>query len=322
MRDDDTVDWMEVTVSTTTEGADIVAQLLCDAGAAGAAIQDRQDVLNMRQSDGMWDLLDERILAGMGEDVRVIAYFPADAQAPETLALLQEKLVTLALADIGLPLGSLAVSRAAVREEDWAENWKRHYKPFRVGERLVVKPSWEAYAPQKGDLILQMDPGMAFGTGTHETTWMCMEMLERHVTPGCACIDVGTGTGILAIAAALLGAGDVLAIDIDPDAIKVARENIARNGVADRVRAVTGDLLAETGAVAQVVVANIIADVIIRLAGPARRRIVPGGVLLCSGIIRDREADVRRALIQAGYAVDGELRRGEWVCLAARTQAR
>ena len=159
---------------------------------------------------------------------------------------------------------------------------------------------------------------MAFGTGTHETTYMCLQMLERYVRPGIACIDVGTGTGILAIAAAKLGARDVLAIDLDEQAVVVAKENIRKNGMEQVVHAQAGDLLKDSIGKADVIVANIIADVICALCGPAKAHICPGGALICSGIIREREEDVLRALRQAGYAVDCRIARGEWVCLSAK----
>ncbi len=313
------MDWVEVIVHTTTDGADIVSDLLCEAGATGTEIIDRADVINMPQSQGMWDLIDERVLADMPEDVLVKAYFPENASAPETLAGLGERLRALAGMELGLPLGSLALHRSTVHEEDWAERWKQYYKPFRAGERLVVKPSWEPYAARSDDLVLEMDPGMAFGTGTHETTAMCLRMLERFIAPGCRCVDVGCGSGILGVAAALLGAREVLAIDIDPDAVRVAQANVEKNAVQATVTVKQGDLLKEQSPeAADVLVANIIADVICALAAPAKPHIAEGGVMICSGIIREREQDVQDALAAAGYGIADRLEQGEWVCLAAR----
>jgi len=311
--------WIETTIHTTAQAADIIANLLCEAGAAGAEIIDKAEVANLPQDQGMWDLIDEQVLQSMPEDVLVKAYFAQNAAATETLALVGERLLALQAMDIGLPLGSLEIESLIVHEEDWAEHWKQYYKPFRAGERLVVKPSWEAYAAQHGDLVIEMDPGMAFGTGTHETTAMCLRLLERYVKPGCVCLDVGCGTGILGIACALLGAGTVTAIDIDPNAVQVAQRNVQANGVADTVSVRQGDLLKErpAGETADVLVANIIADVICMLAEPARAHIVPGGVMICSGIIREREQDVLDSLCAAGYGMDQRLEQGDWVCIAA-----
>lgn len=312
------MNWIEAAVHTTTAGADIVSELLMNAGATGTSIEDRTDVLNAQKPEGMWDMLDEHILDAMPEDVLVKAYFEEGASTPETLAFVRARLSELSHMDLGFDLGSLEFTRETVHEQDWAENWKRYYKPFRAGERIVVKPSWEPYEPFPEDLVIEMDPGMAFGTGTHETTYMCLQMLERYVRPGSACIDVGTGTGILAIAAAKLGAQDVLAIDLDEQAVVVAKENIRKNGMEQVVHAQAGDLLKDSVGKADVIVANIIADVICALCGPAKAHIRPGGAFICSGIIREREEDVLRALRQAGYAVDCRIARGEWVCLSAK----
>ncbi len=314
------MDWMEVVVHTTTDGADIVSDMLCDAGAAGTEIVDRSEVLAMPRSQGMWDLIDEKVIQGMPDDVLVKAYYAENAALVETLALVSERLRALGAMDIGLPLGTLALDRSTVHEEDWAERWKQYYKPFRAGERLVVKPTWEPYESLSGDLVMEMDPGMAFGTGTHETTAMCMRMLERYIKPEHVCIDVGCGSGILGIAAALLGARSVLAIDIDPDAVLVAGRNVRQNNVTDTVEVRQGDLLkqGQIGESADVMVANIIADVIRMLAEPAKAHIAPGGVLICSGIIREREQDVLDSLAAADYTIDHRLEQGEWVCLAAK----
>lgn len=312
------MDWTEAVVHTTTMGADVVSELLMNAGAVGTAIEDRYDVTSSKKSDGMWDMIDEDVLSNMSEDVLVKAYFENDQHAAETLLLVGERLSDLQRMDLGFDVGSLKMESRGVCEQDWAENWKKYYKPFRAGERLVVKPSWENYEQREGDLVIELDPGMAFGTGTHETTFMCMQQLERYVKPGCRAIDVGCGSGILALAAAKLGAGDVLAIDLDELAVKVARENTEKNGLADVVRVAHGDLLERREEKADVIVANIIADVICALCGPAKKHLLPGGVLICSGIIKEREEDVQRALAGAGYHVDNRLAKGEWVCLAAR----
>ena len=314
------MDWMEIVIHTTTMGADIVSEMLMEVGAVGTMIEDRYDVTSSKKEDGMWDLIDEEVLARMSEDVLVKAYFKDDMSAQETRLLVQEKLADIKRIDMGFDMGSLTIENNAVREQDWAENWKKYYKPFRAGERLVIKPSWEAYEEKENDLVLELDPGMAFGTGTHETTYMCMEQLEKYVTPGCKTIDVGCGSGILGLAAAKLGSSDVLAIDLDELAVKVAKENTEKNGLADKVRVVHGDLLEKADEMADVIVANIIADVICFLCGPAKKHLLPGGTFICSGIIREREEDVQNALAAAGYEVCNRLDKGSWVCLAAKVK--
>jgi len=312
------MDWMEAVVHTTTMGADIVSDLLMEVGAVGTSIEDRYDVTSSKKEDGMWDMIDEEVLAKMSEDVLVKAYFKNDMSVQEVLLLVGEKLAELKRFDMGFDIGSLELEHQNVQEQDWAENWKKYYKPFRAGERLVIKPSWESYEEKEGDLVLELDPGMAFGTGTHETTFMCMEQLEKYVTPGCKTIDVGCGSGILGLAAAKLGSSDVLAIDLDELAVKVAAENTVKNGLADKVRVVHGDLLEKADEMADVIVANIIADVICFLCGPAKKHLLEGGTFICSGIIREREQDVQDALSAAGYVVCNRLDKGSWVCLAAK----
>lgn len=314
------VEWMEATVHTTTMGTDIVSDLLMQAGAAGTSIEDRYDILSAKKKDGMWDMIDEHLYDTMSEDALVRAYFPADAHAKEILLLVAARLESLGKTALGFDVGTLALDTRDVRDEDWAENWKKYYKPFRAGKRLVIKPSWEPYETEDGDLVLELDPGMAFGTGTHETTFMCLEQLERYVRPSCRVIDVGCGSGILALAAAKLGAFDVLAIDVDEMAVKVARENAEKNALSTVVRTMQGDLMEHCEEKADVIVANIIADVICSFCEPSKQHLLPGGTFICSGIIREREADVLSALESAGYVIDCRLIKGEWVCLAAKVK--
>ncbi len=312
------MDWMEVTVRTNTAGADMVSELLMRAGAAGTSIEDRFDAVADMEGPAKWDILDPSILERMDEDVLVRGYLPKDAGAAERVASLRAALEALTEEKLGFDAGALTLETGNVREEDWAENWKKYYKPFRVGTRLVVKPVWERFDAGPQDLIVEIDPGMAFGNGTHETTGLCLSLLEELVKPGDEVLDVGTGSGILAIAAARLGAARALGVDVDPVAVRVAAENIERNGLSGAVCARTGDLLKGIDWKADVIVANIIADVIILLSGAVRTHLKPGGVFLCSGIISDRAADVENALLAAGFGAPRIERKGEWVAMVAR----
>ena len=310
------MDWIEVTISTNTEGADIVSEALMRQGAVGTQIIDRSDVPDPDKPNGYWELIDRKMLDEMPEDVQVKAWF----STVEELRGLKNCLDALPELT-GMDLGTLRISQEGVHEQDWAECWKQYYKPFRAGEHLVIKPSWETWDEQPGDLVIELDPGMAFGTGTHETTNMCMQLLERCLKPGLRVMDVGTGSGILAIAAAKLGAQNVLAIDIDPDAVKVAKENVELNHVAKQVRVVVGDLCKSEAMPCEVAVANIVADAICMLAGPMTRHLVKGGLLICSGIIREREADVQKAAKEAGYRQVDRIEKGEWVALCLKNEA-
>ena len=312
------MEWLELIVSTNTLYSDTVSQLFTQCGAEGTMIEDRADIPDPDNPHGYWEIIDPALIASMPEDVLVHAWLAADSQLPDRLSALESALKEMRR-QAGDSAGKLEMTRRQARDEDWNEIWKQYYKPFRAGTSLVVKPTWEAYEPKDGDLIIEMDPGMAFGSGTHETTSMCLALLEKAVRSGDTVIDVGTGSGILAIGAARLGASRVLAVDIDEDAVRVARENIRHNGLEDRIEARCGDLLSgEPEALCQVCVANIIADVIVSFAAPLRAHIRENGFFVASGIIRERTEEVRRALLEAGYVILEEMHRGEWTAFLSR----
>ncbi len=312
------MDWMEYTILTTTEGSDLVSQVLMDAGSTGTMIEDKNDVAANQRPEGQWDIIDEAIAKRIGDDVKVTGYFEADEKLADRVAFIESELRRLRGMDLGIDLGKLETLRHDVAEQDWTESWKAAFKPFRLGEHMIVKPSWEDADIRPGDHVIEIDPGMAFGTGTHETTGMCVQLVEKYVKPGDRAIDIGTGTGILAIAAAYMGAKPVLATDLDPVAARVAAENVRINGFGDVIEVRCGDLLDVVQETGDVVIANIIADVIILLAGPVRARIADGGIFICSGISVERRQDVRDALIAANYEILDDLNQGEWCAMAAR----
>ena len=313
------MDWITLTVRTTTDGAEAVSAMLMDLGIMGAMIEDKADVAINQRPNGFWDILGDELAERMEDDVKVTSYIPADGRAQDTVAHVREGLARLSRMDLGFDAGKLTLDVGSMDDEDWAENWKSQYKPFRLGETFVVKPTWEKYEAQPGDRIIEIDPGMAFGSGTHETTGMCVALLEENVKRGMSVIDVGTGTGILAIAAAKMGAASVLATDLDPMATRVAAENVALNGLGEVIACKNGDLLDTVEEPADIMVANIIADVICMMAASARRYILPDGLFICSGIARERKDEVLAALNAAGY-VDLDIReKGEWAAIAARS---
>ena len=308
--------WCEAVVHTTTIGSDMISEELMMLGAAGTEIIDRADVPDPRNPGVHWELYDPKMLDEMPEDVLVKGWFELNEHTHDVLNNVRQRLNELKQ-DAFIDMGTLELEMKNVADEDWAENWKKYYKPFRIGSHLVVKPTWEEYTAQPDDLIIELDPGMAFGTGTHETTNMCM----KHLEDGMRVMDGGTGSGILAIAAARLGAKDILAIDIDPDAVKVAVENVELNGVQEQVRVVVGDLCKSEAMPCDLAVANIVADAICMLAGPLTRHLEKGRLLICSGIIREREQDVMNAAQEAGYVLFDRIEKGEWVALALRNEA-
>lgn len=274
--------WAEMTVAVSGDAQEIVGAILTDvAGCHGYA----------STSQG------------------VSGYLPVDDRLENTLLTLKA-----ALAD--LPAVSPDITVRFVAEEDWANAWKQYFKPQRVGQRIVVKPTWEEYLPEPGDLILQIDPGMAFGTGLHATTRLCLRALEAHVKPNALVADVGTGSGILAVGAALLGAARVIAVDNDPLAVRVAQENVAVNQVQEQVQVSEADTPPQ--GIYDIVVANILADVILGMAPSLTAALRDGGLLIASGIIERRADDVRAGLARAGLRIDETLAEGEWVAVLAR----
>ncbi len=310
------MDWMKITVLTTTIGSDMVSELLLEAGSEGTVIEDKNDVQLNQRPEGQWDIIDEEIGRRIGDDVKVSGFYPADEKASDTLASVREKVARLPFIAPGVDLGKLEVQVSGLENEDWAENWKKSYKPFRLGKHIVIKPGWEEYSPDTGDKIITIDPGLAFGTGTHETTGMCVALVEENVRPGMTAMDIGTGTGILAIAAAHMGAKSVLASDIDEMAVKVAKENVEINGFSSVITCKAGNLLEVAKEPADVVIANIIADVIINICADVRAFVKPGGVFICSGIAKEREEDTVSALKKAGYGRLDIRRSGDWVAVA------
>ncbi|MBQ8087318.1 MAG: 50S ribosomal protein L11 methyltransferase [Clostridia bacterium] len=311
-------EWMQVTVLTTTQGAELISELLMERGSEGTMIEDRNDVFANQRPEGQWDIIDEAIAERIGEDVKVTGYYPLDERFADTLSEIRAAVERLRAEESDLPLGKLEIVTNDFENENWAESWKKSFQPVRLGAHFVVKPGWAQTELEAGDHVIEIDPGMAFGTGTHETTAMCTALVEKYVQPEQTVIDIGTGSGILAIAAAHMGAKRVLATDLDAVAVRVAQENVEINGFANVVETRCGDLLQVVHEAGDVVIANIIADVIIGLAQPVRSVIAPNGVFICSGIAIDRREDVRRALAEADFDVLEAPVKGEWSAFAAR----
>lgn len=307
--------WARISVVTTHEGADLIANILMELGAAGTEIDD-PSLVNEYIDAGLWDYTDLP-RAEDTETVTVRAYLPEDARLESSLLALAERIA--ALRHAGAALGAGTISHSFVADEDWAETWKAYIHTEKIGERIVVRPTWEEYTPSADEIVIELDPGAAFGTGAHATTAMCLRWLEHLVSPGMRVYDVGCGSGILAVAAAKLGAGEVIAMDYDPVAVSVAEENIRQNNVHNVV-ACESDLLSacEGAAPAELITANIIADVIVRLFAQLDRHLAPGGTLLASGIIDDRIADVEHAAAEHGFTVLDMTCEKEWAAMIIR----
>ena len=272
-------------------------------------IEDYSDIdVNLKTCYG--DLIDEKILGANKDIASVSVFIPSDRSYADDLAFIRQR-----CAELGL---HPEVELVGVNEEDWANSWKQYYKPVKIGERIVICPAWEKYTPAEGELVIRMDPGMAFGTGTHETTRLVIRLLEKYTKAGQRMLDVGTGTGILAICASRLGADICRAYDIDPTAVRVARENIKDSGLTN-VTCDQSDLLKQVsleGGRYDLVCANIVADIIIRMTPDVGTYMKDDAVLLASGIIAERCDDVVACFEANGFRVVEKLTDNDWCGLA------
>ncbi len=318
--------WMEVTVFTTEQGLDAVCARLDMLGISQVMIEQGRESIEqfLHDTAKYWDYADMDALV-TSEEPCVKAYIADVEDNRATVKAIEDSFAELKNMDVGIDLGSLNIVVRLTDDEDWENNWKVYYKPLEIGERLLVRPSWESME-DTGRIVLSLDPGMAFGTGSHHTTRMCLELLEKTVKDGDEMVDLGCGSGILSIGALLLGAKSALAVDIDPVAEKIARENAAMNGITgDEYTVLTGDVLSDSSLQERicekkydVVAANIVASVIIQLTKLVPGMIKPDGRYIMSGIIGDRLDEVLAALDENGFEVL-EVRSGEdWRAVMAR----
>lgn len=308
------MEWIEVNVAVTHEAVEAVADVLTSMGTQGVSIEDPQLINDLRNS-GTWELCDIPEQENT-EVVTVSAYYVKDDKIEAKLAKIEAELDAIEERIGKFRFGSLRFREMA--ETDWANEWKQYFHVTHVGKSLVIKPSWENYEAQPGEHVIKIDPGMAFGTGTHHTTNMCMARLEKVLPADATVFDVGTGSGILAIAAALLGAKEVKAVDIDAMACRVARENIADNGLSEQIEVREGDLLHGTEGQADLIIANIIADIIIMFVQDVPGKLKDDGIFLTSGIITERADDVQKAAEAVGLRLTNVDERGGWVVMEFR----
>ena len=276
--------WIEVRVITKSEALEPISGIFYSLDCKGVAIEDPEDILGREQGPLTWDFADINVLEHKGKVAVVKAYFAEEDNIEDVLAYVKERLSELK--EMGLDLGEAKVEHEKMHEEDWANTWKQYYKPSKVGEKIVVKPIWEEYEAKDGELVVDLDPGMAFGTGTHETTRMCIQALERYVKEESTVFDVGWGAGILAIAAAKLGAKLAVGVDLDPVAVESSIENVGYNNL-NNIEILHGNLVEVIDGKADIVVANILAEIICILTDDVKRVLKDGGVFITSGIIHD-----------------------------------
>jgi ribosomal protein L11 methyltransferase len=306
--------WVEVKIVTTSEAIEPVSGIFYGLDVKGVSIEDPNDILQREQGPLTWDFADINILEYGGKAAVVKGYFSVDDDIDNLVSYIKGKMNELK--EMGFDLGEGSVSAEKVREEDWANNWKKYYKPTKIGENIVVKPIWEDYEANKDEIIVELDPGMAFGTGTHETTRMCVAALEKYITPDRVVFDIGTGSGILAIVAAKLKAKHVVGVDLDPVAVDSANENVAFNKLSN-IDILEGNLMDVVDGKADIIVANIIAEIIMILIEDVKSTLLPGGFFISSGIIKDRREAVEEKLISSGFEIKEVNVDGEWVCIVA-----
>lgn len=306
--------WAEISIQTTHEATEAVANIFHDLGASGVVIEDPV-LINSYRSLGQWDYC-ELPEEDDVETVTIKAYLPVDENLDEKLRIFEESVNILQSHNINKGRGTIKYNE--VQEADWANSWKEHFHPVKTGETIVIKPSWENYEPLTGELIIELDPGMAFGTGTHPTTTLCIRCLEELINPDDIVFDVGTGSGVLAVSAAKLGAKKVYAVDIDQTAVRVARENVEINECSGRVTVDKGDLVNGLEGKADIIVANIIADTVIKLLKNVDSRLQETGALIASGIIVERLSEVTTAVLANGLIVDKVIEEGGWVAMVIR----
>lgn len=308
--------WSEISIHTTNEAVEPISNILHEAGASGVVIEDPYE-LEKEREDRFGEIYQLNPDDYPDEGVIVKAYLPVNSFLGETVDGIKEAINGLILYDIDIGLNQVTISE--VNEEEWATAWKKYYHPVKISEKFTIVPTWEEYTPVHSDeLIIELDPGMAFGTGTHPTTVMSIQALERTVQPGNHIIDVGTGSGVLSIASALLGASKVEALDLDEVAVNSARINVKLNKVSDKVTVSQNNLLDGVTTTADIIVANILAEVILRFTNDAARLLKKGGYFITSGIILPKKQEVKDAILDAGFEMVETIQMEDWIAFIAR----
>ena len=307
--------YIELTIKTERICSEQVQAALLEAGFDSMQIDDPLDALDIAEHRELYkyDYINEDIVRRAEESgsvgITISLYFTDDEDGRAGLADAEALLSGM---------GGISYSSALTGDDsEWLYKWQEHFKPAKIGDRIVVKPGWEEYEPAEGELVIEMDPGMAFGSGLHETTSMCVKALEKYMSEDAKVLDVGTGTGILAMAAVLLGAEGALGIDIDDEAVRVATENIRKNGLEGKIDIRRGDLMEGVSYRPDVIVANLMADLVMMLSPAAASQLGPGGIYITSGILDIKEDVVKTAIENAGFDIIEVLADGEWRAIAA-----
>lgn len=305
------MEYTKVKIYIGEESMDEISSMLIDMGISGIEIEEPETYSEFLNKKNIydWDYIDSS-LEVLSNIPSAITFYIEDN--PEGIELIDEILESIRAFNVE------SVEISGVDDEDWKHKWKEYFKPVRITGKLVVKPSWESYEKQPGEMVIEIDPGMAFGTGTHPTTSLCVKLLEEYISENTpAVLDVGCGSGILSIASALLGAKEVLGVEIDPQAVEVAKKNIDKNNLDKSVKIITGDLTKGLDVKADILVANLMADLVIKLSGYAPAHLKPGGIFISSGILIEKKDEVAAAVESCGFDILSIPEEGEWCAIAA-----
>ncbi|MBQ8295873.1 MAG: 50S ribosomal protein L11 methyltransferase [Clostridia bacterium] len=317
--------YIELTIHTTTEASEIISDIMWNYTDYGVTICDRADIIALQtaKESTFWDYMDEELEEGLlsdkPSDVLVKCYVAEDIAAETIANILQDVANAKEWSGGDIPFGTLEDTKRSVDGDDWIDVWKKHFRPIHLGG-IVVVPEWIDYTPTDGEQVVLLDSNMAFGTGEHETTSMCVELMQEYITPDSVCIDVGCGSGILGISAVKLGAAKAYLTDIDPIAVESSLHNSELNGVSDKTVVALSNLLDDADIQGDVMMANITGEVLKMLAPSIPKNLKKEGVLILSGIIESRLEMVKSAYEAVGMAVTFERRKGEWFALVLKHQ--
>ena len=315
------MNYYEVKIYTTSEGIEPLSAVLIMLGQETFVTEDKSvlDEFLEKKNTFDWDYVDEDVLGIGDRESNITLYMDVTEDSMHAIDQIHSSVADLKKSDSEGKYGRLEVESSLVSDEDWKDLWKQYFKPSRITDHIVVKPSWENYEQEEGDRIIEIDPGMAFGTGTHPTTKMCIRQLERYIeNPQDTVLDLGCGSGILSMAAALCGSSRVRGVDIDPDAVTASVENVKKNHLENEIEILQGDVTEGLGFQADIIVANLIADLIIRLTGDIARHLTGKKIFISSGILSEKKEAVTDALEKSGFAVLEILEEEGWCAIAAR----
>ena len=317
--------YIQIDINVNREGIEPVVSALMEVGITDVVIEDPADIDDLlnKENDYEWDYIDDSVLELKNQEPKVTVYLEDDEEGrakAENARAAVDGLKNMAAAGVfgeDVDLGPLTVEIRTDDDSEWKDKWKEYFKPAKISKSIVVKPTWEEYTAKEGEKVLEIDPGMAFGTGTHETTSLCVRLMEDYMKPGDKVLDVGCGSGILAIVGAMLGAGEVLGVEIDPVAVEIAQENILLNHTENVARAQFGDLTKGIDFKADVVVANLMADLVMLLSKDVAKHMLPGAKYISSGILVEKAPVVSECMKELGFKIIEIKQDGMWCAIVA-----